>query len=528
MDRTRPRSLKNSLSLWTALPISVLLFLSACGSEGQNPRPPAPINANPVFEVAGAVDYAENGTGIVLQVRASDPDGEILTYQIVAGTADAARFALNEQTGDLRFVAPPDFESPMDENADNVYQLSIRARDGVGGLATLPVSVTVTDVVQTPALRRKASGLTLAVYLTDMGDGSGRVLVATKYGQIVILDPETETIDPVDFAKLNDSISSENERGLLGLALAPDFSTSRALYVNVTNLQGDTEIRRYTLMTGRDDMLDPSSLDVILKIEQPFENHNSGWIGFDANGYLVIPTGDGGSGGDPGNRAQDPMSLLGKVLRLDISGDDFPADPDRDYAIPPGNTFSNLADGRPEIFAVGLRNPYRSSFDPATGDLLIADVGQDAIEEVSRLPMDDSSLNFGWRVKEGTQDFTGSTTQTLTPPVLEYSHGAGPRNGPREGSSIIGGYVYTGPVEALQNEYIFSDFSPTANFWSVPVADMVTGSTIPSSDFNVLTTQLKAGSNAVTFTTSFGTDAKGNLYLITLAGDVYRLEAETP
>jgi glucose/arabinose dehydrogenase len=233
--------------------------------------------------------------------------------------------------------------------------------------------------------------------------------------------------------------------------------------------------------------------------------------------------GDGGGGRDPDNLAQDPTTLLGKISRIDVTADDFPSDPDRDYAIPAGNTFANAADGRAEIFAIGLRNPYRSSFDPDSGDLLIADVGQNAIEEVSRLPMDDSSLNFGWRFKEGTQDYIGTTTETLTPPVIEYSHG----NGPRQGRSITGGVVYTGPVEALQNAYLFADFI-SDNVWAVPEADMTLGSTVSSNAFQILTDTLQPDAGALSRITSFSEDADRNLYITTIGGDIFRMEAENP
>ncbi|GLQ20590.1 PQQ-dependent sugar dehydrogenase [Algimonas porphyrae] len=504
-----------------SLGIGVIALLAGCGSGGSStPPPPAPpINQIPTFSSSTAASTPENTDGIVYTAQASDPDGTSVRYSLLA-TGDNPLFTINADSGEVRFTAAPDFETPGDADADNIYRLRVRATDAAGGIASLDVALTVTDVVQTPVLRRKASGLAQPIYVSPLGDGSDRVLVFERAGRIRILNPDTGLLDPVDFADLRAGISTAGEGGLLGFAFAPDFDTSRQIYLNVTNLQDDTEIRRYTLMTGRSDMLDPASEDVILRIDQPFDNHNAGWIGFDANGFLMIPMGDGGSGGDPNNLAQNPQSLLGKVLRLDITGDDFPADPDRDYAIPAGNTYADPADGRPEIFALGLRNPYRSSFDPLTGDLLIADVGQSAIEEVSRLPVDDSSLNFGWRVKEGTRDYLGSTTATLTPPVLEYTHGTGPL----EGQSITGGFVYQGPVEALQNVYLFADFI-SHNVWGVPVLDLQQGGTVQSAGFQRLTDQLQPDTGALTFIISFGLDAKNNLYLTTIGGDVFRLEA---
>lgn len=518
MSQPKPFTLPHRIELYSLL-CGISLCLISCGDEGSF-SPNQPLNQAPFFSSAAAVDFTENGTGVAYVATANDPNGDTLSFSLPAGVGDNERFTIVSSSGAVSFLSAPDFERPTDQDANNVYDIVIRASDGRAGLARQSVSITVTDVVQTPVLRRKVTGLTLPLYLDDLRDGSGRVIVLEKPGRIRVIDPSTGAIDSVDFADLRTSISDSGEGGLLGMAFAPDFETSRQIYVNVTNLNGDTEIRRYDLMTGRDDMIDPATQDIILRITQPFSNHNAGWIRFDQNGFLVIPTGDGGSGGDPNNEAQNPTSLLGKVLRLDVSSDDFPTDPNRNYTIPPGNTFSDPADGRPEIFALGLRNPFRASFDPASGDLLMGDVGQNRIEEVSRLPMDDSSLNFGWRVKEGTQDFTGTTTASLTPPVLEYSHGTGPR----QGRSIAGGYVYTGPVEALQNVYIFGDFI-SGNVWGVPIADLSLGQTVASDDFQVLTPELQPDEGSLSRISSFGLDVQDNLYILTIGGDVFRLEA---
>jgi len=523
MDQFQPQKQSFLKSSAGAAALLTALLVAACGGDDDSSSPAPPINSSPTFISSDAADFVENGTGVGLEARATDPDGDALTYQILSTSPDASEFSIDQQTGDVSFITPPDFENPTDTDSDNVYEFTVRVSDGSGGDADLSATITVTDVVQTPVLRRVTDAVSQPLFLTDMQDGSGRVLVLERAGLIRILDPETQTLDPVDFADLSATISTAGEGGLLGIAFPPDYETSRTVYVNVTNLQGDTEIRRYSLMTGRTDMIDPASEDVILTIAQPRTNHNAGWIGFDANGFLLIPMGDGGGGGDPDNLAQDPTTLLGKISRIDITADDFPTDPNRDYAIPPGNTFSDPADGRPEIFAIGLRNPYRATFEPLSGDLIIADVGQNAVEEVSRLPMDTASLNFGWPFKEGTQDFRGTTTADLTPPVLEYSHGSGPR----EGRSITGGIVYTGPVEALQNDYVFADFI-SDNVWAAPEANMTNGSTISSADFQLLTDTFQPDSGTLERITSFGEDSDRNLYITTIGGDIFRLEAANP
>ncbi|MEL7113058.1 MAG: PQQ-dependent sugar dehydrogenase, partial [Pseudomonadota bacterium] len=366
--------------------------------------------------------------------------------------------------------------------------------------------------------RRVGTGLSQPLGLLAIPDGSGRVLVVQKGGRIRLLNPDTGAVDSVDFLDVSADVSTDGERGLLGLAMSPDFANDRSVYVHMTNVSGDSEIRRYEVFASTPDQVDPSTETLILRYPQPLSNHNAGWIGFNADGLLIIPTGDGSGSGDPNNLAQNPQSLLGKVLRLDVSRDDFPSDPLRNYAIPTGNTFNDPANGRPEIYAMGLRNPFQSSFDPISGDVLLADVGQDAIEEVSRLPMDDSTLNFGWAVREGTAFFKGADQADFTPPVLEYGHG----DGPRQGRSITGGIVYQGPVEALQNHYVFADFI-SDNIWAVPVSTMQSGQTVAASEFSVETDNLVPDVGTLTRITAFGTDEAGNLYIVTIGGDIFQM-----
>ena len=189
-------------------------------------------------------------------------------------------------------------------------------------------------------------------------------------------------------------------------------------------------------------------------------------------------------------------------------------------SIPAGNTFTDPANGLPEIFATGLRNPFQSSFDPVSGDLLIGDVGQGAIEEINRLPMTDNSFNFGWAVREGTAFFKGPDQPEFTPPVAEYPRGTGPR----EGQSVTGGLVYQGPVEAYQGTYIFGDFISN-NVWGIPVADLVNGQTVPASQFSILNAEFVPDQGNLTSIAAFGTDEAGNLYIVSLGGDIFRMEA---
>lgn len=268
--------------------------------------------------------------------------------------------------------------------------------------------------------------------ITHAGDGSGRLFVVERRGTVRIVEGDTAAALP--YLDLRDRITDNgNEQGLLGLAFAPDFATSGMLYVNYTDLQGATVIARFTADMNSADSVDPATEHIVLQLEQPASNHNGGQLAFGPDGYLYVALGDGGAGA-PDSPAQDLTSLLGKLLRLDVS------DPSLDYAIPDGNPFDD------EIWAWGLRNPWRFSFDAATGDLYIADVGQSLREEINVQPAASAGgENYGWNIAEGTACYLSASCDTtgFTAPVHEYDHS--------EGCSITGGYV-TGGV------YIYGDF----------------------------------------------------------------------
>jgi glucose/arabinose dehydrogenase len=320
------------------------------------------------------------------------------------------------------------------------------------------------------------------------------------------------------FLDISASIGTAGEGGLIGFAPAPDYATSGHIYVHVTNTAGDSEIRRYTRSTGNPDVADAASMQLVLRVTQPASNHNGGWIGFGADDLLYIAFGDGGGGGDPFGNGQNLDTLLGSLLRINPSADDFPGDATRNYAIPAGNPIVGVA-GEDEIFAYGLRNPYRSSVDRDTGDIYLADVGQGDIEEVDLVPSGVGGLNFGWPVREGTQTEQGADSASFTPPALEYGHGTGPR----QGRSITGGYVYRGPISALDGRYFFADFI-SGNVWSVPVADITQGQTISSDDFILETDVLAPDVGSLSSIVSFGEDNEGNLYILTIGGSVFRVE----
>lgn len=512
-------------SEWKSAAVSgVFAFaLSACGGGGggngnSSPPPPPPANRSPVFTSADNVSVTENTSGSVYTISVSDPEGGAVTLSVVPGQ-DEGFFNIDFASSSISFLQPPDFEIPLDTGNDNTYLVTLEARDPAGNAARLTITFTVTDLAETMALQRVGTGFSQPLFVTSL-PGTNQLVVLEKSGRARLLDPATGVTDSVDFLNLTGIIGTSGEGGLLGIAFSPAFATDRTFYVNVTNLAGNTEIRRYETMTGAMDEADPLTEDRIMLLSQPFNNHNGGWLGFGPDGLLYIPTGDGGSGGDPGNRAQNPNDPLGKILRIDVSGDDFPADADRDYAIPANNAFPGGVGGLPEVYATGLRNPFRCSFDRVTGDLFLGDVGQAAIEEIDRIGTNEPGVNFGWNLQEGTQSYNGGADNaSFRDPVAEYGHGSGPT----QGNSVTGGYVHRGNIQPIKDTYVFGDFV-SGNIWSVPVANLVNGSTVAASAFTRLNDDLVPDAGSVVNLSSFGEDEAGNLYLVSFgSGEIFKV-----
>ncbi len=375
------------------------------------------------------------------------------------------------------------------------------------------------------SLERVAQGISSPLYATAPAGDSSRLFVVEKVsGQIKILNLGTGAVNSIPFITITD-ISTNSERGLLGLVFHPSYASNGFFYVNLTNESGNTEIRRYQV-SSNPNIANLNSEELIIGYDQPFTNHNGGWMGFGPDGYLYIANGDGGSSNDPGNRAQDLHSLLGKMLRLDVSSDDFPTDPTRNYGIPADNPFKGvMVDSelvREEIWAFGLRNPWRSSFDRQTGDLLIADVGQGAREEVNfQAAGSDGGENYGWRLREGLIENPDSVAGGPKPagnvdPIYDYERGFGLF----QGNSVTGGYVYRGPVLAARGHYFFGDFV-SGGIWSLRAAS---GSATQLTD---RTGQLVPDAGNVDNIASFGEDALGNLYIIDFDGEIFKLVGDT-
>lgn len=324
-------------------------------------------------------------------------------------------------------------------------------------------------------------------------------IVIEKSGKVEVVDPEGNHLGLI--LDISDHIGDAGgEKGLLGLAVHPAYPDSPYIYLNHTDEDNNTAIVRY-LYHPDSASVDTSSRKLILSVEQPYDNHNGGCIVFGPDGYLYIGMGDGGSGGDPENRAQNLDSLLGKILRIDVDGGD-------PYGIPEGNPFVDSTGGRAEIWSYGWRNPWRFSFDKLTGDMWVGDVGQNDIEEIS-LEVRDSvgGLNYGWRCYEGDQEYdtSGDCTGPFVEPVITRNHTTGD-------GSITGGYRYRGPDSTLHNRYFFADFA-SGNIYMAMLNDLDT----PSVDSVLTIGNLES-------IASFAEDNEGNLYALSLGGQIYKLE----
>lgn len=342
------------------------------------------------------------------------------------------------------------------------------------------------------------AGLVQPLYLTHAGDGSGRLFVVEQGGRIRVL--AHELLQPAPFLDLSDRVLAGGERGLLGLAFHPDFARNGRLFVSYTRQpDGATVVAEYR----RDSKIDQVGRQerVLMALAQPFANHNGGMIAFGPDGALYIGRGDGGGRGDPDHRAQNPDDLLGKILRLDVDGGE-------PYAIPVDNPYVS-GGGRPEIYAIGFRNPWRFSFDRKSGVLWVGDVGQHAWEEVDAVVR---GGNYGWRLMEGRHCFLPKTDcdgSGLQLPVLEYGHEAGR-------CSITGGYVYRGQIQAaLKDVYVYGDYC----------TGEIMGARVEGGAYSGVAEGAQVLFRSGLRISSFGEDQEGELYVVDHGGGIYRVES---
>jgi glucose/arabinose dehydrogenase len=372
-------------------------------------------------------------------------------------------------------------------------------------------------------LVKEAGGLSQPVHIAHAGDGSGRLFVVERNGRIRIIKNGTVLSTP--FLDIHEWVGdSGSEQGLLSVAFPPDYASKGYFYVDYTDLSGDTVVARYRI-TSDPDVADPDSEEVILTVDQPYTNHNGGQLAFGPNdGYLYISMGDGGSGGDPQNNAQSPASLLGKILRIDVEptqvisanftlylpivfAENNPVS-HSSYDIPASNPYTQTSGYRGEIWALGLRNPWRFAFDRQTGDLYIGDVGQGEREEIDYQPATSTGgENYGWNIMEGSQCYNATSCDTsgLTLPVTEYvTHSDG-------NCAVTGGMVYRGQdYPGMQGIYFYADYC-SGQIWGLQYdgAAWQNSPALFTANFRI---------------SSFGEDEDGNLYVTDYSnGNIYMI-----
>lgn len=361
-----------------------------------------------------------------------------------------------------------------------------------GGGAGSNVSAPVPDSGLAAAV--VAQGLQSPLFLTSPA-GDPRLFVVEQPGRIRVIRGGQLVATP--FLDITDIVGAGGERGLLGLAFHPEFASNGWFFVNYTDRNGNTQLARYTV-GANPDVADRGSAKTILSVTQPYGNHNGGHVTFGPDGMLYVGMGDGGSANDPHGNGQNRATLLGAMLRLDIDGGD-------PYAIPAGNPYADGRDGAREIWAIGLRNPWRFSFDRGADLLYIADVGQNAWEEIDVVAASAAAVNYGWDLMEGTHCFGSPVCDRdgLTLPLLDYGHD--------NGCSVIGGYVYRGPaLPTVEGHYFYADW---CQGW-VRSFRLQDGAVREHTEW-----ELGDLGNVL----SFGEDAVGELYVLSQNGTVYRL-----
>jgi hypothetical protein len=356
---------------------------------------------------------------------------------------------------------------------------------GQGASAPPATSIVLTQV---------AAGFTSPVAITNAGDGSGRLFVVEQGGAVRIV--RNGAVETRPFLNISSQVTAGGEQGLLGLAFPPGFSTRQSFYVNYINRNGvgNTVIARIAV-GGDPDLAEPSSRQELLTIVQPFANHNGGQLAFGPDSFLYVGSGDGGSGGDPQGNGQNAASLLGKILRLDVLSGEFP------YAVPAGNPFNT------EVWAYGLRNPWRFSFDRQSGDLFLADVGQSEREEINFQPAGSGAgSNYGWNIMEGSLCFLipSCSSAGLVLPVAEYDHSSGD-------CSVTGGYMYRGGTASLRGTYLYGDFC-SGRIWGLR--------------HNGIAWENRLLLDSTLLISTFGEDEGGELYVADYAtGAIFRITA---
>ena len=345
-----------------------------------------------------------------------------------------------------------------------------------------------------------AAGLDRPLYVTHAGDGTNRLFLLEQTGKIWIIDEGERDPDPyLDVSKLISPSADRpySEQGLLGLAFHPVYESNGVFFLSYTDRGGSSVIARYEVSADDANLADAESAEIIFELAQPYANHNGGHIEFGPDGYLYMALGDGGSANDPLGAGQNLQLLLGSILRIDV-------DVEAGYAIPPDNPFEDDPAARDEIWSYGLRNVWRFNFDRLTGDMYMADVGQNQWEEINFQPANSAGgENYGWNVWEGAHIFAGGNAPGHVPPIFEYSHAVG--------CSVTGGVVYRGgTIPDLEAVYLFGDYC-SGRIWGA----------WRDQELNWRAEELM---NSIMAISSFGEDEAGEIYVIDYSGTLYRFD----
>ena len=466
--------------------LALLLFVSAaCDPQ---PGPPAAETPPPSrgAAVASTTDISPSVTAAapptVAAARPTPPSTEPRSTQPATTAAPLA-------------VSPATPSPPTPTSAPTLTAIPTPVATLTPAPTATPAAAPLTRI----EFDRVAGGFQRPTFVGHAGDASGRLFVLEKVGLMRIV--VGNRVGGAPFLDITDRVGSgSNEQGLLGLAFHPRFASNGRFFLNYTDRGGDTVVSEFRVSPADADRADPASERVLIGFDQPFRNHNGGMLAFGPDGRLYIATGDGGSQGDPNGNAQNPATLLGAILRIDVDGGE-------PYAIPPDNPFVGNASARPEVWAYGLRNPWRISFDRATGDLYIADVGQNEIEEVHVQPAaSPGGENYGWNVQEGSNCYrpdSGCDRRGLVQPVAEYTHS--------QGCSITGGYVYRGAAHpALVGHYVFADYC-SGLVWTLRRGAGDTWSMAPQARVDLRISSFGEGEDGEIYAVD---DASGGLYVL--------------
>lgn len=481
-----------------ALSALAIGLLSACGGDDASPTPtptptptpPPSANRGPTFSSAATASVVENSAGGIYQAAAGDPDGDTLTYSI-AGGVDSARFSITP-TGQLAFAAPPNFDLATDADADNVYELRISVSDGK--VATdLALAISVTNSREGVAVRRIATGFIDPVAIAPVSDTV--MLVAEKTGAVYALNPRTGT------STLLVQIANVGGVGVTAIAASPTFASDGIFYAMYTTATGFLVVNRYLRNPAGPTV--PDNFGPLLAVNAP-QYAGGGWLGYDAEGALLAATGDAGGAGDPTGSAQDSASRLGKIIRITANPDPYAG------ASPSFFIFS--------VVAKGLHQPNGGSRFPE--GVLIADHGQDLMEEIDFLEAGDGVRNFAWPSKEGTRTVRGTPPPDALDPVIEYPRGIGPR----EGEAIVGGAPGPIAVASLRDQYVFADRGGA--IFAVSSASIRQGTTLAASAIERRDADFVPDLGTIDRPAAITAGPAGKLFILDADGEIFRIDAD--